>query len=241
MTPREIRFGLDGLTGVAIVSIAAALASLTWTIAGYASGGSPVAAAMEAYVPPSPAPDITGLVTLPPFGKAALATATTPVASGNLTLHGILLANPATASTVLIATSGQDSVSYRIGQVLPGGATIDSVGVDYVMLRNGGQYTTLYFPDDPRAAQPGGPGAPAAPTAAPRGDLPPQPGESPPQAGAAPAQSGVEAIRALLPPSVVPRAAPPAQPAPPPPAPGQNAASGNGLIDRPGAAVTPRQ
>ena len=241
MTPREIRFGLDGFTGIAVVSVAAALASRTWTIAGSASGGSPVAAAMEAYVPPSPAPDITGLVNLPPFGKAALASAATTVASGNLTLHGILLANPATASTVLIATSGQDSVAYRIGQVLPNGATIDSIGVDYVMLRSGGQYMTLYFPDDPRAEKAGAAGAPAAPNAPPRGDLPPQPGESPPQPGGAPAQSGVEAIRALLPPSVVPRPAPPPQAAPPPPAPAQNAPGGNGLIDRPGAAVTPRQ
>ena len=34
MTPREIRFGLDGLTGIAVVSVAAALALLTWTLAG---------------------------------------------------------------------------------------------------------------------------------------------------------------------------------------------------------------
>lgn len=241
MTPREIRFGLDGLTGVAIVSVAAALASLTWTLAGYASGASPVAAAVEAYVPPSPAPDITALVNLPPFGKAVIGPATV-AASGNLTLHGVLLANPATQSSVLIAVTGQDAVSYRIGEVIPGGGTIDSIGVDYVTLRNGAQYMTLYFPDDPRAA--GAPGAPAVPNAAPRGDLPPQPGEAPPPGAAPPPpSSGVEAMRALLPPSVVPRA-PPREVAPPPPPPpptGQNVGSGNGLIDRPGVAGTPRQ
>lgn len=243
MTPREIRFGLDGLTGIAVVSVAASLAMLTWTLAGYSSTASPVSAAVGAYLPPSPAPDLTALVNLPPFGRTTTAAVT--VAAGNdLVLHGVLLTTPVSASTVLIASPGQDPVSYRIGEVLPNGRIIDSVGEDYVLLRSGEQYLTLYFPDDPRARQPSQPGAPnAAPVAAP----PPTPQLAPPTAptpGAGPSASGVDAIRALLPPSVVGTpGSRPAVPPPPAPPPGsdQNSGNGNGLIDRRGAAVTPRQ
>ena len=244
MTPREIRFGLDGLTGIAVVSVAAALALLTWTLAGYSSTASPVSAAVGAYLPPSPAPDLAPLINLPPFGKAT--TAPAAVAAGaDLVLHGILLTNPASASTVLIAARGQDPVSYPIGGVLPSGGTIDSIGEDFVLLRSGGQYLTLYFPDDPRGRQPSAPGAPnAAPPGSPAAAPPPITQPGPPAPGAGPSASGVDAMRALLPPSatgaLVLR---PGVPPPPPPAPnsGQNSGNGNGLIDRRGAAVTPRQ
>jgi type II secretory pathway component PulC len=233
MTPREIRFGLDGLTGIAVASVAAALALLTWTIAGYSSTASPVSAAARAYLPPSPAPDLTALVNLPPFGKATTTPASVAAGSG-LVLHGILLTTPVAASTVLIAVPGQDPVSYPIGAVVPGGGTIDSVGEDFVLLRNGDQYVTLYFPDDPRARQPSAPGAPNAAPA-------PAPQLAPAIPGAGPSASGVDAIRALLPPSSVGAPVPRPVVPPPPPVSGQNSGNGNGLIDRPGGAVTPRQ
>jgi type II secretory pathway component PulC len=213
MTPREIRFGLDGLTGIAVVSVAASLALLTWTFAGYASTASPVSAAVGAYLPPSPAPDLTALVNLPPFGKASAAPASV-VAGSELVLHGILLTTPVAASTVLIAVPGQDPVSYPIGGVLPSGGTIDSVGEDYVRLRSGDQYLTLYFPDDPRGRQPNSPGAPN-PSTAPGAQL------APPIPGGGPSAGGVDAMRALLPPSSVgfpgPNSSvPPPSPSPPP-------------------------
>ena len=235
MTPREIRFGLDGLTGIAVVSVAAALALLTWTLAGYSSTASPVSAAVGAYLPPSPAPDLTALVNLPPFGKATSAPASV-AAGSDLVLHGILLTTPVAASTVLIALPGQDPVSYPIGGVLPSGGIIDSIGEDFVLLRNGTQNLTLYFPDDPRARQPNSPGALNAAPA-------PWLGPAPAIPGAAPSASGVDAIRALLPPSSVGAPVPrPVVPPPPPapPVPDQNSGNGNGLIDRQGAAVTPR-
>ena len=236
MTPREIRFGLDGLTGIAVVSVAAALALLTWTLAGYSSTASPVSAAVGAYLPPSPAPDLTALVNLPPFGKAT--TALVAVAAGSdLVLHGILLTTPVAASTVLIALPGQDPVSYPIGAVLPSGGTIDSIGEDFVLLRSGDRSLTLYFPDDPRARQAGLPGAPNAAPA-------PAPQLAPAIPGTGPSASGADAIRALLPPSSVgapaPRSVIPPPPPPPPPVSNQNSGNGNGLIDRRGAAVTPR-
>ena len=215
MTPREIRFGIDGLTGIAVVSVAAALALLTWTLAGYSSTASPVSAAVGAYLPPSPAPDVTALVNLPPFGKATSAPASI-AAGSDLVLHGILLTTPAAASTVLIALPGQDPVSYPIGAVLPNGGTIDSAGEDYVRLRSGNQYLTLYFPDDPRARQPNSPGAPNS-TPAPGLQL------APPIPGAGPSASGVDSMRALLPPSSVGIPGPnPSIPPPPPPPPSRS-------------------
>ena len=243
MTPREIRFGLDGLTGIAVVSVSAALAMLTWTLAGYSSAASPVSAAVGAYVPPSPAPDVNALINLPPFGKATIAPATV-AAGSDLVLHGILLTTPVAASTVLIAAPGQDPVSYPIGGVLPNGGTVDSIGEDFVLIRSGGQYLTLYFPDDPRGRQPNAPGAPnAAPPGSPTAAPPPTTQPGPPVPGAGPSASGVDAMRALLPPSATAPLVlrPGVPPPPPPPNSGQNSGNSNGLIDRRGAAVTPRQ
>lgn len=249
MTPREIRFGIDGLTGIVVVSVAAALASLTWTLAGYANSASPVTAALDSYVPPAPAPDLSAVINLPPFGRAVVGSTVSGTAT-DLVLHGVLLANPAAASTVLISAAGQDPVAYRIGQAIPGGRTIDSIGVDHVLLRSGDQLFTLYFPEDERGGNPAAPGAvqgtpaaPATPTQPPPVGMPggPPPGAPPPPLAAPPPASGVDAIRSLLPPSVTARP-PAAQPAPvPPPAvTPQNTGRGNGLIDRAPAAVTPQ-
>ena len=233
MTPREIRFAIDGFTGIVVVSVAAAFASFTWTIAGYANSAGPVSAAATAYIPPAPAPDLTAVVNLPPFGRAVVAG---PAAGAvtDLVLHGILLANPATQSEVLIAASGQKPVAYRVGQTLPGGRIIDSIAVDHVILRAGSQYLNLYFPDDERTAQAAAPaGAPPTTVSPPIVGLPggPAPGAQP---------SGVEAMRALLPPNAtgqVPPVQPPPTVAPVTP---QNSGRGNGLIDRPPPPVTPR-
>lgn len=238
MTPQELRFGINGLTGIVVLSVAAALATLTWRLAGEAGGASAVTAATEAYVPPAPPPDLTAMINLPPFGRAMVAP-TAMTASVDLVLRGVLLANPATASSALIATGDKVSIAYGIGDPLPGGVMLNGIGIDYVLLRRGEQFYTLYFPGDPRAGQP------AVAVAAPGTQGANE------RSGAA-AASGVEAIRSLIPPSVQgrPQATPPAPPpqapppapaqSPPPPPPPQNSRSGNALIDSLGATVTPQ-
>ena len=232
MTPQEIRFGINGLTALVVLSVAGALANLTWRLAGEPGGPSAVGAAMEAYVPPAPPPDISAMINLPPFGRVALAPeASVAGADLGLTLRGVLLANPATASTALIAAGDQSATAYAIGDPLPGGAILSGMGVDYVTLRSGEQTLTLYFPDDPRNGQAAGP-----PPAQMR------------DAQSAPASGdGINAMRALLPPSARGNAAPspsPAQPVPvvqaPPSPPPQNSSGGNALIDSLGATVTPQ-
>ena len=232
MTPREIRFGIDGLTGIVVVSVAAAFASLTWTLAGYAGGASPVGAAVRSYVPPAPAPDLTAIVDFPAFGRSAAAPGAVVAPASNLVLYGVLLANPASQSTALIAPAGGDPVSYRAGEPLPGGGVVERIGVDNVLIRMGGELLILYFPDDQRTGQATAAGAVPAPA--------PAPAVTPIPTVVAPNSNGVEAIRSLIPPAVSGRPA-----SPPPPAqgaaPAQNGGSGNGLIDSSRGAVTPRQ
>lgn len=224
MTPREIRFATTGLTALVVLTVAGAMANLTWRLAGEPGGASSVSAATNSYVAPAPPPDITGLISLPPFGRVAIAPA---AARADLILHGVLMAVPAIASSALIASTGQETIAYRVGDPLPGGGVLDAVGEDYVVLRVGDRYSTIYFPNDERAMHPQSGAAPAAgPTVA------------APQTG-----GGADAIRALLPPSVrgdnsrpgrgepVPMLMPNA----PPPA-----ADGNALIDSLGATVTPQ-
>ena len=214
MTAQEIRFGINGLTALVVLSVAGALANLTWRLAGEPGGPSAVGAAIDAYVPPAPPPDISAMINLPPFGRVALAPeATVAGAELGLTLRGVLLARPASASTALIAAGDQAATAYAIGDPLPGGAILSGMGVDYVILRRGEEALTLYFPDDPRAAQGGIAPPGAAPAAAPQTR----------DTRSAPAnRDGVDAMRALLPPSVRGPAPPPAAPPAPvqaPPAP----------------------
>ena len=105
MTPQEIRFTVNGLTGLVVLSVAAALANLTWRFAGEAGGPSAVTAAMDAYVAPAPPPDVSGMINLPPFGKAMVA-ASAAAPPPDLILNGVLLANPMSASSALIAAGG---------------------------------------------------------------------------------------------------------------------------------------
>jgi general secretion pathway protein C len=209
VTPHEIRFGVNGLTGLVVLSVAAALANLTWRLAGEAGGPSAVAAAMDAYVPPAPPPDISAAINLPPFGRAMAAAGANP-APADLILRGVLMAVPASASSAIIASGGQESTAYRVGDALPGGMILNAIGVDYVMLRLGEQYFTLYFPGDLRAGQ--------AAAAAPGAQAPPQ----------------------QPPPFATGSSAPSASFASPPPARPQNSSGGNALIDSLGATVTPQ-
>ncbi len=213
MTPREKRLAIDGTTGLVVISVAAALANLTWRLAGEAGGASPVAAAASSYVRPAPPPDLSALLGAAPFGTANAAPVATAANLG-LTLRGVLFAEPASASTALLAGAQGPSVGYAVGDTLPGGARLDRIAEDYVVLAIGGQLAPLYFPNDERAKRP-------------------PPVAVQPAASAADPRAGVDAIRALLPPSVR-GAAPGAPPA------GNTAPGAAGLVARLGATVTPQ-
>ncbi|WP_076071563.1 type II secretion system protein N [Sphingomonas montana] len=156
--------GVDLFTCAVIVSVAVALAGLTWRL----SGESGLPAPAVAFVPPAPPPpiDVAAIVAASPFGSSAPLAAT--AVAGNLTLRAIMFARPASASTALVSAGDAPSTLLHIGDPAPGGAIVDSIAVDHVLLRGPAGLQTLGFP------KPGAPPAPAgtAPAAQPFVGLP---------------------------------------------------------------------
>lgn len=188
LTPRQARIGLDLFTGVMVVSVAVALAGLTWRIAGHAGTGAITVPSGNSG--PAAIPDIGPAVALAPFGKPAISEAGEATALP-LELKGVIAASPDGLSAAFIAISGQPAKSYAVGENIEG-ATIRAILRDRVILSNGGRSEFLAFPDPTltpeqrqAAAQSGArsPGAPpvAAPVAAGSGGPPPA---GPPQAAA---------------------------------------------------------
>lgn len=178
LTPRQARTGLDLLTGAVVVSVAFALAGLTWRIAGHAGTGAITVPPVRN--PAGQAPDIAAALALTPFGKPSASEAA-QATSLPLVLKGVIAANPPSASAAFISVEGQAPISVRIGQAV-GGATLQAVLRDRVLLSVGGRTEYLAFPDptlspeqrqaaaqqqQQQAAPATAPASPAAPAAAP--------------------------------------------------------------------------
>lgn len=170
LTPRQTRTALDLLTGAMVVSVAVALAGLTWRIAGHAGTGA--ITVPSGRNDPAVAPDVAPVIALAPFGKPLVADAPQPTTLP-LELKGIVAAIPAELSTAFIAVSGAPPTPFRVGQQV-NGATIAAIQRDRVLFDNGGRREFLAFPDpslSPEQRQ-------AAAAAAPAGETPP-PGAAP--------------------------------------------------------------
>jgi len=221
MTPREVRFAIDGVTSLVIVSVAAAAAILTWRVLGSSYTVSPVSTGLAGYSALGPAPDLLPITNVPPFGRAVLMT-DAPQGLTKLVLRGIVLSDPSWASTALIEGEGGAGAAFKVGELLPGGARLERIDSDYVVLRIGSQLAPLYFPEDERAKNP-----------VVAGTVEPAPGGTP----AAPADtSGRDSIRALLAPGAGGGTAGSANPTPPPP-PGRGTST---FIDSLDATATPQ-
>jgi general secretion pathway protein C len=170
LTPRQTRTALDLLTGAMVVSVAVALAGLTWRVAGHAGTGAITVPSGRSG--PALAPDVAPVIALAPFGKPLVADAPQPTTLP-LELKGIVAAIPAELSTAFIAVSGAPPTPFRVGQQV-NGATIAAIQRDRVLFDNGGRREFLAFPDpslSPEQRQ-------AAAAAAPVGETPP-PGAAP--------------------------------------------------------------
>lgn len=180
LTPRQTRLALDLLSAAMVISVAFALAGLTWRIAGHAGTGSITVPSGRSG--PALSASTGPAIALAPFGKGAVLDATQPTALP-LTLQGIVAAQPASASTAFIIVSGQPAAPFQIGQNV-GGATIQGILRDRVILSNGGKLEYLTFPD-PNAAPPGpNPNAGTTVAVVPGQRPAPPPGGSPPPAPA---------------------------------------------------------
>jgi general secretion pathway protein C len=163
VTPRQAELGVDLFTGAVIASVAIALAGLTWRLSGDSGDAAHVAAVPLARPPVQI--DVSPILALAPFGRTVTAaTATSPTALG-LELRGIVLAIPRAASTALIGTSGGPTRAWVIGQALDGGAVIQDIAIDHVVLSVNGQAQVLAFPNATPPTLPPPPPVPAAPMA----------------------------------------------------------------------------
>lgn len=121
-----------------------------------ALGGAPLPAAEAppGFVPAPPA----RLAQAHLFGVPAAGEVDTSLA---LVLGGVLAGDFAGDDTAVIGAPGQPQAVYRAGDALPGGGVLDSVGADYVLIRNQGRRERLSL------APAGAGGAPAIAAAAP--------------------------------------------------------------------------
>lgn len=164
MTPAprtRAAIGVDLFTVAMIVSVAIALAQLTWRILG--DSGLPARPVPVVLAPPPAPVDLTAITAASPFGTAAAAAGP---AAGNLILRAIMFARPATASTALISAGDTPAILLHVGDPAPGGAIVDGIALDHVVLRTSAGLQTLAFP------KPGAPAAGAAPSAQPFVGLP---------------------------------------------------------------------
>ena len=143
LSPRQARTTLDLVTGAVIVSVAVALAGLTWRIAGHASTGA--VTIPSGARPVAVAADITPALAFAPFGKGSVTDASQPTALP-LKLKGVFAAVPAALSVAYIEVGGEPAKPFRVGEA-PGGGTIEGILRDRVLLRVAGRIEYLAFPD----------------------------------------------------------------------------------------------
>ncbi len=208
LTPHQAGRALDVLTGVMVVSIAFALAGLTWRIAGHAGSGAVLVPPGSLRPAAAAQPDIAPALALAPFGKAALTEAAQPT-SLEIVLQGIILANPASLSVAYISQNGEAPLPFAIGTAIAG-ATIEAIQRDRVLLNNGGRIESLAMPDpfadpDAPAAAPAAISAPATAPApvAPQNNPPPSAASIISRLDASPTQGGY-AIGENAPPGLQP-------------------------------------
>ncbi|MFN4098035.1 MAG: type II secretion system protein N [Sphingomonas sp.] len=169
LSPRQARTTLDIVAAAVTVSVAIALAGLTWRIAGHASTGA--VTVPSGARPVAVTADVTPALAFAPFGKGSVTDASQPTALP-LKLKGVFAASPTALSVAYIEVGGEAAKPFRIGEA-PGGGTIEGILRDRVILRVAGRIEYLAFPDpsltadqQQAAAAPPAPAAPAQPKAA---------------------------------------------------------------------------
>lgn len=203
LSPRQARTVLDIATAAVVVSVAIALAGLTWRIAGHASTGA-VTVPSSAQPAAQPA-DVTAALAFAPFGKGAASEASQATALP-LKLRGVFAASPAELSVAYIEVSGDPAKPFRVGEAA-GGGTIEGILRDRVLLRVDGRVEYLAFPDPTLTAEQQ---AAAASKPVPQQTQAVQPVMAPPPAAAtalaslAPAPGGGLQVGASAPPGLQP-------------------------------------
>lgn len=133
-----------------VILLARSLAELTWTLLPGPEQAAPPP--IKAAAAPRDAPDYRRLASLHLFGEAAAPATAAPVDAPdtrlNLTLRGILYNSVAEFARAIISAPGRPDEMYRVGDEVPGGAHIDQIYADRVILQRGGRHETLRLPED---------------------------------------------------------------------------------------------
>lgn len=153
---QQLRRNAPLLLGVALSALAAWQgAVLTWSVIETASTEPalpPPASLATASGSPAQRASMESVAAMHLFGTAesqpealAAAAADAPETRLNLKLRGILAADPDEFSRAIISSGNEDKV-YSVGGTVPGGATVEAVLADRVLLRRSGRLETLRLP-----------------------------------------------------------------------------------------------
>lgn len=139
-----------GLVGV--VAVAMASAQLTWRLAPLpvTSGTDPLPSATRVAGGGASQLSVTELTDSHLFGLALAqpgGAINAPETTLNLTLRGIFALDGQRALAI-IASGGADEQPYKVGDALPGGASVHEIASDKVILERGGRFETLTLPKE---------------------------------------------------------------------------------------------
>ncbi len=138
-------------TTAAAISIGAATGPVVWHVMGEVNTGPQALSAEAAVALPRAADpnDIAAILAFAPFGSATIAPpaapADIPATQLGLTLLGVTVANPATASRAIIAGGDAPVASYAVGQLIGPAVTLSGVKADHVILQVNGAAEALFF------------------------------------------------------------------------------------------------
>lgn len=141
-----------------ILLLAHTLAGLTWSFIQGGEGASvPLAVTLDtraesaANKPPS-LQKLAGMHLLGEAGRAAEVEQSEPIDAPetrlNLELKGLFAVDRPEVAMAIIAASGKDEMSYRVGQNVAGAATVHQILPDRVILKRGDRFETLTLPKD---------------------------------------------------------------------------------------------
>jgi hypothetical protein len=133
--------------------VAAGLAALS---VGLAARPLPARLAGDSGLPPPPAPaeapppaevSLEPILAWSPFGRAIPAGTAGETGLG-LTLHGVVIATGAEASSAIVSGPGAPARPYAVGQEVAADATLAEVHADHVVLTVADRRESLSFPED---------------------------------------------------------------------------------------------
>ena len=136
--------------GLAALSVGLAARTLPARFAG--ESGVPPPAASEA--PALAEVSLEPILAWSPFGRPARPAGPAGESGLGLTLHGVVIASGAEASSAIVSGPGEPARAYAVGQEIAQDATLAEVHGDHVVLIVAGRREALSFPENRGEADP---------------------------------------------------------------------------------------